>query len=648
MLGIPAVRFGMRVAARRTTAFSNPLVRPPMNEESPPSVAGELTRKIGAIARIGACNRPTFSPDGSAIAFVSDLSGSPQVWKVATKGGWPEQLTAFDDPVLDAVWSPTGEWIGFMLAPGGGMNGQIYIIRPDGTGLQRLTRGGSTNSYLNCWSRDGRLLGYSTNQRDPARLEAVAVEISTGAVKDLGQAPGTGDVFDFAPDGTTALTIVVAQRSNSNLHLVDVATGEAHVLTPHSGAALINRARFAPDSSTIYLSCNLDSEFLYFARMKLDAHRGPRGLEVLAARAGADLEAFDVAVNGKRAVLFWNVAGRCEVEFLELESGKRTKGPDAPGEIVDSPVFSHDGQALAASFTGAVSPWDLWVLDAGRPAFRQLTSSPHAGVRLEELVRPDLLPFAGADGLPLSGWLYRPRGSSAPGPLVISFHGGPECQERPYINATYQALLIQGIAVFAPNVRGSSGFGKTFVNLDNGPLRVNAVRDIGACVRAVVDAGVADPARIGVMGGSYGGFMTMAALTEFPDLFAAGVDLFGIVNFETFFAHCEPWMSAISKVEYGDPDTQRDMLRALSPIHKIDRVRAPTLVLHGANDTNVPVIEAQQVEAELRRRNVEVELILFPDEGHGFVKTANRIRSTTEIVRWFALHLGKTPASGVH
>jgi dipeptidyl aminopeptidase/acylaminoacyl peptidase len=615
-----------------------------MREPTPPEFAGELARRIEAIARIGACYHPTIAPDGSAIAFVSDLSGSPQVWKVSAKGGWPEQLTAFEDPVIEAAWSPSGEWIAFSLAPGGGMNGQICLVRPDGMEFRRLTKGGPTNNWLNCWSRDGRLLGYSTNERDPSRLECVAIEIRTGESKHLGQIPGTGDVVDFAPDGKIALTLIVPQRSDSNLYSVELSTGEPTLLTPHHGAANIKRARFAPDSSTIYFSSDLDSDFVHFARMKLAPSRGPGPLEVLVARADSDLEWFDVDVDGRRAALFWNVAGRSEMDFFDLKSGKLTKGPVLPGETIDGPVFTRDGQTLVSSFSGAASPWNLWVLGPGSHSFQQLTSSPHAGVRLDELVRPVLLHFQGEDGLPLSGWLYRPGGSSSSGALVISFHGGPESQERPYIDATYQALLIQGIAVFAPNVRGSSGFGKSFVNLDNGPLRVNAVRDIGACVRAVVDAGVADPARIGVMGGSYGGYMTMAALTEYPDLFAAGADLFGIVNFETFFAHCEPWMASVSKVEYGDPETQRDLLRTLSPIHKMDRVKAPTLVLHGANDTNVPVVEAQQVVAELRKRQVPVELILFPDEGHGFAKTSNRIRATKEIVRWFALHLKGTRA----
>jgi dipeptidyl aminopeptidase/acylaminoacyl peptidase len=260
-------------------------------------------------------------------------------------------------------------------------------------------------------------------------------------------------------------------------------------------------------------------------------------------------------------------------------------------------------------------------------------------VNLAALVRPELVRFRAHDGLELSGWLYRPSTAARPGPVVLSFHGGPEGQERPAFNSTYQALLARGISVFAPNVRGSSGFGKKFVNLDNGPLRVNGVRDIQACADYVLKAGVADSGRIGIMGGSYGGYMVMAGLTEFPQVFAAGANLFGVVNFKTFFEHTEPWMAAISKVEYGDPETQAEMLRRLSPIHRVDRVVAPTIVLHGANDTNVPVVEAEQVVESLKKRGVPVKYVLFPDEGHGFRKTNNRIRSTVEIVRWFETYL---------
>jgi len=268
-----------------------------------------------------------------------------------------------------------------------------------------------------------------------------------------------------------------------------------------------------------------------------------------------------------------------------------------------------------------------------------MSSTPLDGVALDSLVAPELVTFPAHDGLQLSGWLYRPAGTAKAGPVVINFHGGPEGQERPNFNATYQALLSRGIGVFAPNVRGSAGFGKKFVNLDNGALRVDGVRDIKSCVDFLVGGGIADPRRIGIMGGSYGGYMTMAGLTEYPDLFAAGADLFGIVNFETFFSHTQPWMAAISTIEYGDPVKEKDLLRQLSPLSRVERVKAPTLVLHGANDTNVPVVEAEQVVDNLKKRGVPVEYVLFPDEGHGFRKTPNRIRSAVSIVRWFEQHL---------
>jgi dipeptidyl aminopeptidase/acylaminoacyl peptidase len=223
--------------------------------------------------------------------------------------------------------------------------------------------------------------------------------------------------------------------------------------------------------------------------------------------------------------------------------------------------------------------------------------------------------------------------------VVISIHGGPEGQDRPTFRADYQALLDSGIAVFAPNIRGSSGFGKAFLQLDNHDKRFDANRDIRSAADWLVEAGIGARGRLGIMGGSYGGYAVMVGVTEFPETFAAGANLFGIVNFETFFAQSTPWMGAISSGEYGDPKTQRQLLRELSPIHKLDRVKAAMLVMHGANDTNVPVVEAEQVVSTLKGRGLDVTYVLFPDEGHGWRKEANRVRSTVELVRFFRNHL---------
>jgi len=598
----------------------------------------ELARTVTLMAQIGSCNAPSFSPDGTRIAFVSNLSGSPQIWIAPAAGGFPERVTALDDPVGFAVWAPEGDWIAFTLAPGGGMNEQVYVVRPDGTGLRRLTDGGKENNRLGGWTHDGRQLLLGSNRRDAAAIDAYLYDLETNDAKLVTQNRGTGGFVDVTRDGRWALLNRVVSRGNNDLYLVDIATGGETLLTPHAGPGNFSGS-FAPDGRSVYLTSDKDRDLRAFAHVRLDANGKPGASEVLVARDDAELVGFEVDDAGRQIALSWNVAGKSELAFFDPKTGRARPGPELPAEIAFNLTFSNDGRALAMVLSGSHAPADVWILDVRQGTFRQLTRAPHAGVDLQALVQPELVRYAAHDGVQLSGWLYRPAGGRAPFPTVLSFHGGPEGQERPGFSSNYQALCARGIAVFAPNVRGSSGFGKTFVNLDNGPLRVDGVKDIASTVECVVKQGVADPDRIGIMGGSYGGYMVMAGLTEYPDLFAAGANLFGVVNFETFFAHTEPWMAAISTIEYGDPKTQVDMLRALSPIHKVDRVMAPTIVLHGANDTNVPVIEAEQVVESLRRRSVPVEYVLFPDEGHGWRKTPNRIRSTVAIVEWFERYL---------
>jgi len=392
---------------------------------------------------------------------------------------------------------------------------------------------------------------------------------------------------------------------------------------------------FSPDGSTVYIASNKDRDMIAFAKIRA----GGGAIETLVAREDAELQNATVSEDGKTAATVWNMSGRSELSFVDLTSSKVTPGPKLPDEVIGSVQFSRDSRLLALTVTGAAAPQDIWMFDRSSGRLWQVTRSPHAGIDLNSLVRPKLVRFKAHDGLDLSGWLYTPSGATGPGPLVLSSHGGPEGQEVPRFGSDYQALVARGVGVFAPNVRGSSGFGKRFVNLDNGELRFNGIKDIQSCVEFVVKSGIADPKRIGIMGGSYGGYMVMAGITEYPELFAAAVDLFGMINFETFFKHTEPWMAAISTVEYGDPVTQADLLRRLSPLYKVDRIRTPTLVLHGANDTNVPVVEAEQVVENLKKRSVPVEYILFPDEGHGWRKTPNRIRSTVAIVRWFESRL---------
>ena len=599
----------------------------------------ELEATIARMAKIGSCTSPSFSSDATRIAFISDLNGIPQVWTVSTEGGWPELVTALDDQIYGVSWSPDGAWLAFTLAPGGGMNQQIYLVRPDGTGLRRLTDGGKENNWRGIWTHDKRSLTMASNRRSAEAMDAYLIDTDSGELRLIAQNNGVGFFTDISRDGRRAVLYRMLNRSDNDLFLIDLVSSRETLLTPHAGPGTFEGGKFSPDGRIIYLSSNKDRELVAFASIKLGEDGQPGPIEIVAERDDAELQEFEISEDGSTAALIWNVAGRNELTFLNLTTFESTAGAVPPTELLGGLSWSKDGRLLAFSASGSTAPLDIWVLDRTSGRMWQVTHSPHAGVNLAELVRPELVQFPAHDGLQLSGWLYRPRGVSAAAPIVLSFHGGPEGQEQPHFSSTYQGLLSQGIAVFAPNVRGSSGFGKTFVNLDNGALRVNAIKDIQACVDYVIQASIADPKRIGIMGGSYGGYMTMAGLSEYPHLFAAGANLFGVVNFETFFAHTEPWMAAISKIEYGNPETEADMLRELSPIHKIDRVQAPTIVLHGANDTNVPVVEAEQVVDNLKRRSIPVEYVLFPDEGHGFSKTPNRIRSTVSIVRWFVEHL---------
>jgi dipeptidyl aminopeptidase/acylaminoacyl peptidase len=299
--------------------------------------------------------------------------------------------------------------------------------------------------------------------------------------------------------------------------------------------------------------------------------------------------------------------------------------------------LSHDGSRLVFAAENPANPRSIWTIDTTTDTLEPVTyPPPHVLPRAP--LHPELHRFASHDGMQITGWLYGGE-RDRPAPAVIYLHGGPEAQERPEFNPLFRSLVARGVVVFALNVRGSSGFGRAFVNADNLDKRYDAIADVAAAVGYLVDEGYADPARIGCMGRSYGGYLTLASLVWHPDLFAVGVDVCGMADLETFYEHTEPWIGAAAISKYGHPEHDSALLRDLSPLHRIDRLRAPLLIVHGAHDTNVPLYEAEQVVAALAGGDVPCELLVFRDEGHQITKKANQAYFIERVGDWLTEHL---------
>lgn len=604
--------------------------------------AGSIEATVTAMAHVGACWSPSVSPDGTQLAFVATLTGVPQVWTMPLEGGFPRQVTSFSDPIQAVSWSPDGQYLAFIIFPGGGMNSQVYVVRPDGTEMRRLSDGGKETNLLGPWMHNSRSLGLtlSSARRDPAVMDLYAFDLGGTSMRLLAKGAGLSSFMDISADDRRGILWKMEERVDENLYLFDFASGKETLLTPHEAPGNFPTGQFSPDGSIIYLQSSQNSDHTVFAQIRLGAEGKPGPIEVLAERKDADLQEFEMTPDGSTAALIWNVGGRSELQFLDLKTHEMTPGPKLLAEIGGDLIFTPDGRKAVFVGFGSAAPPDFFTYDRVTGELKQLTHSPHPGVNLGNLVKPELVTYRSFDGLEISGWLYRPFKASYPMPLVVVAHGGPEEQERPSFLGTYQALLGQGIGIFAPNFRGSTGFGKKFQNLDNRELRFNVLKDIKAGIDHLVSQKIADPKRLGMFGFSYGGYLTLAAISEYPHLFAAAADMSGIVNFETFFAHTEPWMASISRSEYGDPQKEKDLLARLSPINKLDQVVTPMLVIHGANDTNVPVIEAEQIVKNLKGRNIPVEYLLFSDEGHGVEKTENRVKYAVAIVRLFQKYFG--------
>jgi dipeptidyl aminopeptidase/acylaminoacyl peptidase len=469
------------------------------------------------------------------------------------------------------------------------------------------------------FSPDGRQFAYASNARNERHFDIWSIDLDEPAgPRPVMATDETLRPLAWSPDGQSLLVHRANTYLDNDLFLVPVTGGEPVLLTPHSGEAAVADAAFAPDGRAIYLLTNQDREFAALVRLDL----ATRERTVLAAPEW-DVEAMAVAPSGDWLAYAVNVDGVSRITLVDLAYDEERDVSALPVGVASGLTWSAGGDLLAFALSGPQHPSDIWV--TGHDALaRRVTTVDLAGLDRDAFVVPETIRYPTFDGREIPAFWYRPAGDG-PWPVVVDVHGGPEGQRRVDFHPVIQFLLARGFAVLSTNVRGSTGYGKTYCHLDDVERRMDAVADLDAANAWLRTQSGVEPEKLVVYGGSYGGFMVLSSLTTFPDHWAAGVDVVGIANFITFFENTGPWRRHLRSPEYGDPERDRDLLVSLSPIHKAEQITAPLLVLHGRNDPRVPLAEAEQIVARLRALDRDVSLRVYDDEGHGLIKLANKI-----------------------
>jgi len=581
---------------------------------------------------------PALSPDGERVAFVSDVSGLPQVWVAPVEGGWPAQLTHGGEPAVAVSWSPDGKWLAFAACARGGASRLLYAVRPDGRGRRRFTSPGAW-SRLGRWSPDGAWIGFASAPPAPPRLVLGLYQPAASTVRYRFTDSSPVRPAGVSPDGRRLLVERFSREKGWQIYLRSLQRRREVLLTPHRERAFSGGALFSPAGDAVYLVTDAETGRRALARVRLDAGEPRGGVQVLAQRDDADLETLAAPPGARWGALLWNAGGRSELGLVDLATGRILPGPELPAEVVHGVSVTPDGARIAVSVSGPASPPDVWILDRRKGTAAPVAGVPHGGLELGELARPRRVRFRSHDGVELDGWLYRAPGPA--GALVVALHDGLEGQARPGFRPLLQALVQSGLSVLDLNVRGSGGRGRDFAAMDDGPQRLNAIRDVAAGAEWAVASGHAERGRLGVLGRGHGGYLALAAVTERPKLFAAGVVISGFADLESLLAAAPPRLAPVLEAEYGDPEEQRDMLRALSPIHRLDRVRTPVLLIHGRNNPVAPVEQAERVHARLEAAGAESSLVVFDDEGRGFLRRRNRLRVARLVVRWFESRLAR-------
>ena len=554
-----------------------------------------------------------------------------QAHRVCAPLGMREQLTFHDEPLASLEVSPPGAaHDGFVYGKdtGGNEAWQLHWFDLDSRDSTLLTDGTSRNSGP-LFSADGGLLAYSSTARNGTDTDVWVRDMATGEARPVVTAGGHWEAMDFSPDGGQLLVMRYVSINEAYPGLVDLASGELTLFPVDGGKAGFGDFLFAPDGQSVYFVSDEGSEF-----RTLRHHDPATGkFEVLTGDIPWNVSAVTVADDGRHLAFVTNEDGIDRLHVLALPGHRDIPLPELPTGLVGGIGFSPDGDRLALTLNTATSPSDTHVVDLRDSSLVRWTRSEVGGLDTSRFVEPALVRYPTFDEVDgeartIPAFYYAPAGTAPTGgwPVVVMIHGGPESQATPNFSPTVQFLVNElGIAVLEPNVRGSAGYGKTWLTLDNGMLREDSVRDIGALLDWIATRPELDAGRVGVFGGSYGGYMVLASMMNYPQRIRAGVDIVGISHFGTFLENTQDYRRDLRRAEYGD---ERDPAMAahfdrISPLNHAARITSPLFVAQGANDPRVPQSEAEQIVAAVRANGQPVWYLLFADEGHGFRKKAN-------------------------
>lgn len=583
-------------------------------------LAGASRPDIARFLKVRTAGAPSLSPDGTRLSFRTSITGTPQIWTVPSAGGWPEQIT-FGEPITTHTWSPDGEWILYGCDRSGNEREGYYLVAPDGSKERELLAPSEVFRAFGGFSRDSKRIAYSTTGRTPDDFDVHILDLSTGEDRRVLEGKGGLYVAAWRPDGGALVLTETKGEDANELSLLDLTTGKAERILEAKEPSAYGDVSWRPDGSGFYLTTDHDRDFRGLAFYEV----ATRALSWIEAPQN-DVEACELSHDGRWLAWVVNEGGASVVRMRDLTEKRDLTIPNLP-EGMHGIHFSPRSPVLAITTNGPRVPGDIWIFDPRTGKTARATSSSTAGLDLTQCVIPQHVDIPARDGIVIHGLLYLPKGGGAKPPVLMSVHGGPTAQARPNFAAVHQYLLTRGIAILDLNFRGSTGYGKAFARLDNLRNRPKAVLDMADALEWLRKDGRVDASRAAVMGGSYGGYLTYAAVTQLPDLFRCGVSMVGVSNWITALEGASPQLKASDRLEYGnieDPE-DRKFFEQLSPITHIKNLRSPIMVIHGANDPRDPVSESDQFVRAVRELGGEVEYLRFPDEGHGIRKLTNRM-----------------------